>query len=94
MRGKWIHALYYFNLVVQSLFSLLTPIALAVALAWFLTSRALVGEWIYAVLILIGVGIGLYSMVHFILIASAQIRALEAQNRSDPTSVDPKGDRS
>lgn len=77
MYSKFVHTFYYFNIAVQSVFSLLTPIGLGTLLAWFLSSRGIVGGWIYAPLILLGVAVGLYSMLHFILTASAQVRALE-----------------
>ena len=77
MYSKFVHTFYYFNIAVQSVFSLLTPIALMTLLSWFLSDRAITGKWIYAPLILLGVGVGLYSMLHFILTASAQVHALE-----------------
>ena len=79
MYSKFVHAFYYFNIIMQSIFSLLTPVALLVLLSWFLTDRGYVGEWVYAPLILIGVFSGLYSMLHFINRASAQVRALEKE---------------
>ena len=77
MYSKFVHAFYYFNIIVQSLFSLLCPVGLLVLLSWFLTDRGYVGEWIYAPLILLGIAVGLYSMFHFITLSTAQIRALE-----------------
>ena len=71
------HAFYYFNIVVQSIFSLACPIGLLTLLAWYLCDRGYTGKWIYAVLILLGVFIGLYSMIRYILSASAQVHALE-----------------
>lgn len=79
MYSKFVHAFYYFNIIVQSIFSLLCPVGLLTLLAWFLsTKRGYVGEWIYAPLILFGVAAGLYSMFRFITSAMAQVRALEA----------------
>ena len=75
--SKFVHAFYYFNIIVQSVFSLLCPVGLLTLLAWFLTSRNYTGEWIYAVLILFGIAIGLFSMFRFITDATAQMRALE-----------------
>ena len=77
MYSKFVHAFYYFNIIVQSLFSLLCPVGLLTLLAWFLASKGYAGEWIYAVLILIGIGVGLFSMFRFINDATAQVRALE-----------------
>ena len=77
MYSKFVHAFYYFNIIVQSVFSLLCPVGLLTLLAWFLTSRGYAGEWIYAVLFLVGIAIGLFSMFRFISDATAQVRALE-----------------
>lgn len=77
MYSKFVHAFYYFHIAIQSVFSLLCPIGLMTLLAWFLSSRGLVGGWIYAPLILLGVGSGLYGMLRFVLSASKQVQALE-----------------
>ena len=79
MYSKFVHAFYYLNIIVQSVFSLLCPVGLLTLLAWFLsTKKGLVGEWIYAPLILFGVAVGLYSMFRFITSSMVQVRALEA----------------
>lgn len=75
--SKFVHALYYFNIIVQAIFSLLCPVGLLVLLSWYLTDRGYVGNWIYAPLTLFGVAAGLYSMFRFVVSASAQVRALE-----------------
>ncbi|MCQ2413828.1 MAG: AtpZ/AtpI family protein [Clostridia bacterium] len=87
MKNKHILAVYQINMMIQAVFDLLCPIGLCTLAAWyFVTKRAAVGEWLYAVLILLGVFIGIWSMISFILKATAQIRALEAQEKE-------KGDR-
>lgn len=80
MYRKFISPFYIFNMIIQSLVSLISPIALTFAAAWALNTYLEVGTWIYVVLILIGVGAGLYSMVSFLLKASAAIEALERQH--------------
>ncbi len=77
MYSKFVHAFYYFNIIVQSVFSLLCPVGLLTLLAWFLSDRGITGEWIYAPLIFLGIAVGLYSMFHFIALSTAQVRALE-----------------
>ncbi len=74
---RFLHTFYYFHIAVQSIFSLLSPIALMTLLAFFLSSRGFVEKWIYVPLILLGVATGLYAMLHFVLTASRQVRALE-----------------
>ncbi|MBQ8719458.1 MAG: ABC transporter ATP-binding protein [Clostridia bacterium] len=79
MHGKYITPLYLLNIIFQSLFSLLTPVAIALGAAWLLVTKAGVGGWIYAVLALFGVITGLYSMIVFILRATAAFERLEAE---------------
>ena len=79
MPRKLIRGMYLWNLILQSIFSLLTPIGLCTLLAYLLASRG-VDTWIYAVLILLGVLVGLSSMIRFILAATAQIERLEAEH--------------
>ena len=86
MYSKFVHAFYYFNIIVQSVFSLLCPVGLLTLLAWYLSSRAIVGEWIYAPLILFGIGAGVYSMMRFVTSATAQVRALESAEQEKQKS--------
>ena len=80
--GKFIHIMHWVNIVFQSLFSLLFPVALGVGGAYLLVRYLSVGEWIYAVLILLGFFSGLVSMVRFILIASRAVTNLEAEEKA------------
>lgn len=80
MYRKFITPLYIFNMVIQSLFSLVVPIALMLGLSYLLERFASVGGWIYAVLIPIGAIVGIYSMISFIISTSRAIEAIEAQN--------------
>ena len=72
--------LYVINIAVQSLFSLLSPIAVCFLGAWLLDKYTAVGSWIYVVLILLGVFSGLYSMVVFIISEFRALEAIEKQN--------------
>ena len=75
--GKFVHFMHWVNIIGQAIFSLLFPVALATIGSYLLVTYASVGTWIYAVLILLGFGSGLVSMVRFILIASRSVEALE-----------------
>ena len=77
---KLITPLYVFNIVFQSIISLLSPIAIMFLLAWLLVTKLSVGTWAYVVFIMLGVFTGLYSMVVFILRASRALEAIEKQN--------------
>ncbi len=67
------------NIVIQSFFNLLTPIGLSILLSWLLTEKAGAPGWIYAVLVFLGVGIGFYSMIRFLLTALAALERLEQE---------------
>ena len=88
MYRSFVRAVYYINMAVQALFSLAVPIGLAVLFSWFLSSRGWVGEWIYVPLILLGVFVGLFSMVRFVLTVSAQLHALEKEHKDGEIKKD------
>lgn len=80
MYRKFITPIYTVTIFIQSFFSLLTPIGLMWLFAWLLNTHAGVEPWIFAVFILIGVFVGLYSMVSFIIKASRALELLEKQH--------------
>ena len=75
--------MYAMNIVGQAVFSLLTPAALLFCVSWLLVKRASAPEWIYAVLIPIGIIAGLVSMVKFVLSATSALERLEKQNKNN-----------
>lgn len=77
MHRKFFNAMYVFNIAMQAIISLVSPIAVGVLLSWLLTEKAGVGSWIYVVLIILGVISGLFSMVRFTLSSMAGIQRLE-----------------
>lgn len=79
--GNFIHWMHWVNIVFQALFSLLFPVALGTGGAYLLVRYAAVGEWIYALLILVGFFAGLISMIRFIMIASHAVARLEQEEK-------------
>lgn len=78
--NKLLTPIYTVNIVIQAIVSLASPIAVMFFGAYLLDRYTEVGGWIYVVGILLGVGMGLYSMVVFILRASRALEAIEKQN--------------
>lgn len=78
---------YLINVIFQAFWSLLFPMALGFLAGWLLTARFGLPSWIYAVLLLVGVGIGLFSMIKFLIYALDAFEKIEkAQNsEGDPT---------
>ena len=67
------------NIIIQSFFNLLTPIGLSILVSWLLVEKAHAPGWIYALLVFLGVGIGFYSMLRFLLTALAALERLEKE---------------
>ena len=80
--GNFIHWMHWANIVFQAIFSLLFPVALGTGGAYLLVTYTAIGEWIYAVLILIGFFVGMISMIRFILIASHAVVRLEEEEKA------------
>ena len=90
-RNRFLTPVYLFHIVTQALFSLATPIILGVFIAGFFVTRRGCGTWLYAVLILAGVAVGLWSMVTFILRAMRSLDALEQAQKERDNANDSKG---
>lgn len=80
--NRLMNVMYVLNIVVQSFFNLLLPIGLMVLFSWLLTEKMNVGQWIYVVLILLGVIVGFISMIRFILTAMAGLERLEKEQKN------------
>ena len=93
MYRKFITPIYLLNMIVQSLFSLVTPIGLMFAASYLLNTRAGVGGWIYALLVTLGALVGLWSMISFILKTSAAIESLEKQHKESQRKESRKNEK-
>ena len=82
------YTLYAINVIFQAFLTLAFPIGLGVLASWLLVSNAGWPGWIYAPLVIIGVLMGFYSMVRFVMSAMAGIERLEAQQDSDRKKSD------
>ena len=82
MYGKLISALYVMNIVFQAFVTLLIPAGLGWLGAWLLVTYASCPPWVYAPLIVIGVLVGFYSMIKFVLTAMSGYERLEKEFKS------------
>ncbi len=82
MYRKFISVSYVLNIVFQAFFTLLTPAAIFFLISWLLVSYASAPSWIYAPFLIVGILLGLYSMVKFILSAMAGYERLEKQREA------------
>ncbi len=79
MHKRFFSVMYAVNIIMQALFSLITPAALLFALSYLFVKKLGAPEWIYVIAIVIGILIGLISMVRFVLSATAGLERLEKE---------------
>lgn len=75
----FMNAMYALNIISQAIFSLATPIGIGVLASYLLVEFAAAPSWIYAPLTVLGALSGLYSMIKFILSATAGLERLEKE---------------
>ena len=80
---KFMNAMYAFNVILQAFFSLVAPAALGLVLAWLLVSKLGAPEFLYAILIVVGLILGFISMIRFVITAMSGIERLEEEWRRD-----------
>ena len=86
--------LYVLNIVFQCILTLLSPPALMFFLSWLLTSKLSAPTWLYAPMIVVGVIVGLISMVRFAIAASEGLERLEKQQKGRTKNSETKlGDK-
>ena len=83
MQNKFFSVMYGVNIVTQAIFSLLTPAALMFGIGWLLINKVGAPEWLYAILIPIGILAGLVSMVKFVIAAATNLERLEKQGKTN-----------
>lgn len=85
MNKSFIGAMYVLNIVLQCIFTLLSPAAFMLLVAWLFISKLGAPVWLYAILIPIGFIMGLISMIRFAISASEGLERLEKQGKSEKT---------
>ena len=79
---KLVGALYMLNILMQGIFTLLTPAGLMFLISWLLVSRAGAPTWLYAVLIPLGAIVGFVSMIKFVIRAAEGVERLNSQRKN------------
>lgn len=73
--------IYVVNIVFQAIFTLLFHIGAGLLLSWLLVEKCGLPDFLYAILIIIGVLIGLLSMIKFILVSMRALDHLEKSHK-------------
>ena len=82
MKKKVYNAAYLINVIFQSFFNLMFPMALAFGVGYLVTSKLSFPQWTYAVLLVIGLAVGLFSMIKFLIYALDAFERIEAAQNS------------
>lgn len=93
MHKKLFTALSMLNLLFQAIYTLALPIGIGALAAFLLTEYASAPSWIWAILLTLGTLMGLYSMVKYILTATAGMDRLESQQKADEKEKREKEER-
>ena len=83
MKNELTEGVKVLNIVLQSFFSLILDIFVSVGLGWLLVEKLGAPDWTYAVIIVIGVLIGLLSMLRFILAALGNMEKIERDRQKE-----------
>ena len=83
MKNELTEGVKVLNIVIQSFLSLILDIFVAVGLGRLLVEKFGAPDWTYAVVITLGVLIGLLSMLKFILAASANMERIELDKKKE-----------
>lgn len=96
MYRKIVSATYVINIIFQAFLTLLMPSGLCFLASWLLVRYAGAPEWLYAPLLIVGVLLGLISMIKFVISAMSALEKLEAESLADANekkSLDARRDK-
>ena len=79
---RFVGAMYVINIIAQAIVTLLIPAAILFAAAWLFVERCGAPEWLYAVMITLGIMSGFVSMIRFVIRASEGLERMENQRNS------------
>lgn len=84
MPKKMLRAAYAINFIMQTIFCMVCPAGLLVLGGWYLNARCGWGKWVLITAIVLGVLIGFYSMIAYI---------IKYGKYSDPTKAGKDGEQ-
>ena len=82
MYKRFVSAMYVVNIIAQAIVTLLIPAALMFFISWLFVAKCGAPEWLYAVLITLGIISGFISMIRFVIRASEGLERMENERKS------------
>ncbi len=83
MHKKFFNALYIINIVSQAFFTLLIPMGFFGGIAWLTVKFLCAPSWVFVPALVIGVLLGFYSMIKFVITSMEGLQRLEKEQKSD-----------
>ena len=80
---NFMNAMYAMNIILQAFWSLLFPIGGGVLLGWLLVEKVGIANYVFVILILLGVFTGMISMIRFLISALAGLERLEKEQQNN-----------
>ena len=80
---SFMNAMYAMNIILQAFWSLLFPIGCGVLLGWLLVEKCGMGSYLFVILILFGVLVGMISMIRFLISALSGLERLEKEQQNN-----------
>lgn len=90
MYKKLVSALHTLNILFQALYSLALPIGIGALASFLLVKYASAPRWIWALLLVAGALMGLYSMIKYLLSAIKNLERLEKQQAENQAAKEEK----
>ncbi len=82
MYKKFMNAFSLMNILFQAIYSLVLPIGFGVLFSFLATKYLSAPKWIWAVLLILGTLVGLFSMIKFLLTALSGFERLEKEQET------------
>jgi len=82
MQKKIYNAAYLINVIFQAFFNLMLPMAAGFVAGYLLTEKLSFPQWWYAVLLVAGLAVGLFSMIKFLIYALDAFEKIEKAQKA------------
>ena len=90
MKNELTEGVKVLNIVIQSFLSLIFDILVSLGLSWLLVEKLGAPRWCYVIIILVGVLVGVLSMLKFILTATGNMDKIERDKKREMTEREKK----
>lgn len=92
MKRRVYNAAYLINVIFQAFFNLLFPMGLLFVVGWLAVNKLGFPDWIYVILLVVGLISGLISMIKFLIYALDAFDSIEKAQKANRDKRNGRGD--